>query len=146
MKALVVHSPLVGPTTVRPLADSLRLRGWAVDTPDVRAGVTSPADFAALAAKGRRGIDIVIGHSGAGAVVPLVASWVGARVMVFVDAVLPARATTYQPSGRFVAFLDALPVVEGLLPPWHEWWPADAVAELLPAAEQRRVVVAEIPR
>ena len=38
------------------------------------------------------------------------------------------------------------PMSEGLLPPWHEWWPAEALEQLLPDELLRRQVVTEIPR
>jgi hypothetical protein len=35
---------------------------------------------------------------------------------------------------------------DGLLAPWHEWFPADVIAQVLPDPEVRAAVIAEIPR
>lgn len=45
-----------------------------------------------------------------------------------------------------LGLLDTLPVVDGLLPPWHEWWPTDVMAELVPDQSIRRRITAEIPQ
>ncbi|MFT3855612.1 MAG: hypothetical protein QM733_23220 [Ilumatobacteraceae bacterium] len=91
-------------------------------------------------------MDVIVGHSGAGAVLPLIARDVGAAVTVFVDAVVPDPTTTLTPSDGFAALLDHLPVVDGLLPPWHDWWPPEIMARLVPDELLRAWVAAETPR
>jgi len=151
MHALIVHSPLVGPSTVRPLAASLQQFGWATTVPDARPGVGSPASFrrhvasAAGDATGRL-VDVLIGHSGAGAFLPVLAADVGARSVVFVDAVVPPREGSAGATPQLLALLDALPVTAGQLPPWHEWWPAELVARLVPDATARQALAAEMPQ
>jgi hypothetical protein len=131
---------------VRPLAAALEAKGWSTTTPDLRDAVASPARFASRAvADGRRG-DVVIGHSGAGAVLPVVADRAGAAATVFVDAVLPEAGDVHTTSSRFLEMLDRIPTSAGLLAPWHEWWPPDALAELVPDETLRRRIVEEIPR
>ena len=77
--ALLVHSPLVGPATMRPLADAVGALGWTVSVPDLREAVMSPETFASRAAAAAGAADVVVGHSGAGAVVPVIGEQVGAR-------------------------------------------------------------------
>jgi len=141
----LVHSPLVGPATMKPLAAELAARRWRATAPDLRSSARTLGDFCAAAVRAVPTADVVIGHSGAGAVLPTVAARVGARCTVFVDAVLPAETTTYLPSPGFLDFIDTLPLHDGLLPAWHHWWPSDKVAELLPDERARRVVLDEIP-
>ncbi len=128
------------------LATALEALGWTTTTPDLRAANDSPQHFeqrsiaAAVAAT-----DVVIGHSGAGAFIPAVAEATGAA-LVFVDAVVPPPGPHYRPSVQVLHLLDTLPVVDGLLPPWHEWWSAELLAELVPDERIRRTITAEIPR
>ena len=141
-----MHSPLVGPTTTRALADSLTDRGWRADAPDLRDSLESPQTFAAAASRSGRAVDVLVGHSGAGAVLPVIAHNVGATVIVFVDAVVPEPMTTFTTSGGFLGLLDRLPVIDGLLPPWNEWWPPQVLAQLVPDVRLRASLFDEIPR
>ncbi len=77
---------------------------------------------------------------------PAIAADTAAPATVFIDAIVPDGADVFLPSGRFIELLDSLPVAEGLLPPWHEWWPAETLEQLLPDESLRRQVVTEIPR
>ncbi len=142
-----MHSPLVGPTTTRALADALADRGWTTSAPDLRGSLSSPQTFAAAAAASQAGrdVDVVIGHSGAGAVLPVIAHEVNAAVTVFVDAVVPDAATIVRTSVGLLALIDQLPAVDGLLPPWHEWWPPEIFARLVPDERLRAAVAAENP-
>ena len=69
-----------------------------------------------------------------------------AATTVFVDAVVPPPGPFFTTSAPLLTFLDSLPVVDGRLPPWHEWWPADLLVELVPDETLRRLITAEIPR
>ena len=42
--------------------------------------------------------------------------------------------------------LRAMAGPDGLLPPWHEWFPPEVVAELVPDAEVRARFCADVPR
>lgn len=144
--ALVLHSPLVGPSTVRALASALAVKGWSTTVPDLRAAVKSPGQFSSQAIERCPSADILIGHSGAGAVLPLVADGIGASATIFIDAVLPGEDPTFTPSGRFLEFVDTIPTVDGRLTPWHEWWPPETMAALVPDEAVRRAIAAETPR
>ena len=143
--ALILHSPLVGPSTVAQLAATMNTLGWTTTVPDLRTAIASPSLFRQRAASAAETADVVIGHSGAGAFLPAVAEAMDAAV-VFVDAVVPPPGPRVSPSAQLLQLLDKLPIVDGLLPPWHEWWPADLMAELVPDEVLRRRITAEIPR
>jgi hypothetical protein len=143
---LAIHSPLVGPSTIQPLADALDDVGWSTTVPDLRDALSSPAAYGDAVRRAVDSVDIVIGHSGAGAILPTVAANTSASATVFIDALVPDTSDVFMPSGRFIELLDSLPVSEGLLPPWHEWWPAETLERVLPDESLRRLVVSEIPR
>ena len=140
-----MHSPLIGPSTVTPLATALASSGWTTTVPDLRDALDSPARFASRACDHGRAADVVLGHSGAGVVLPIVADH-SAAAMIFVDAVVPDADVVYRPSAQFLELLDTVPTTDGLLAPWHEWWPAGSIARLLPDDAERLRIIAEIPR
>jgi hypothetical protein len=128
------------------LALALDDRGWSALAPDLRDSLSSLPTFSEAASRAVNGIDVVVGHSGAGAALPVIAHRLNAAVMVFVDAVVPEAAPTFTPSAGFAAFVDQLPLLDGLLPPWHQWWPPEVLARLLPDEQVGAAVVAENPR
>lgn len=101
----------------------------------------------AIADAGGEGV-VLVGHSGAGALLPAVADATPATVTaaVYVDALLP------QPGA---SLFDTLPdeirgqllglARDGRLPPWHEWFPPGTVEELLPDPQLRTRFCAELP-
>jgi hypothetical protein len=144
---LLLHPPLLGPAVWAPCAQRLTAAGHRVTVPDLRSAVDPPegwydraADEAADQAGGTA--DVVAAHSGAGVLVPLVVERVRAPAAVFVDALLPGIPT----SDRFRGFLVTLPVEDGRLPPWPDWWPAEELAAAVPDPELRARIVADAPR
>jgi pimeloyl-ACP methyl ester carboxylesterase len=155
---VLLHSPLVGPLTWQPAATRLHAAGYHVAVPSLTGVVdTGPPYYRKLAARvaetirqaNPTGAVVLIGHSGAGALLPAAAEAAGTPVAaaVFVDAILPHPGRSW--------FDTAPPVLrerlrglarDGLLPPWHQWFPPDALAELLPEEDLRRRFVAELPR
>jgi hypothetical protein len=131
---------------MRPLAEALDALGWSTTVPDLRDGLSSPEAYVAAAGHAVDTVDVVIGHSGAGALLPAVAAKVTASTTVFIDALVPDAAEVSMPSGRFIELLDSLPVTAGRLPPWHEWWPQETLAQLVPDESLRRLVVTEVRR
>ncbi len=96
---LLVHSPLVGPDTWRPVAEALLRRGHAALVPELPAVVEAGrpywaqhAEAAARVAQTAGAPLVLVGHSGAGALLPAIAQALGRPVggYVFVDAGLPA--------------------------------------------------------
>lgn len=146
---VLVHSPLVGPSTWEPVAALLGKRGHAPVVPSLTAVLDGGAPYyrrlsAVIAAAIDRHVGdgpvVLVGHSGAGALLPAVADATSAAVAgaVFVDAVLPHPGrswfATVPPEMREQL---AAAAQDGLLPPWHEWFPPGTVEALLPDADQR---------
>lgn len=153
MVIVLLHPPLLGPAVWRPVAAELAAHQVAVpdlrpalDPPEfwpARAAALATAAFSATvresaAAAGGAG-GLVVAHSGAGVLVPLVVEQVGAAAAVFVDAILPARPT----SDRLRGFLAGLPLTDGHLPRWSDWWGPEEMAELIPDAGLRAEIEAE---
>jgi hypothetical protein len=142
---LLVHPPLLGPAVLRPLADELRRRGSDVALPDLRATVRTAAGWPerwrdAAAASGPA--EGVLGFSGAGVTLPAVALAVGARRVVWVDALLPARTGATEPDEEIRRLVAGL-VRGDRIPDWTTWWGPGALDELLPDERVRAAVRAE---
>jgi pimeloyl-ACP methyl ester carboxylesterase len=149
-----VHSPLVGPLTWRAVADRFTAAGRRTRLPDLTGAIAGPAPYlpriaaAVTEVADQAGAPIVlIGHSGAGPLLPGIAGAVGVpvRALVYVDAGLPYPGQTWfeRAPADLVAHLRDL-ASDGSLPPWHEWFPADALAGLLPDPELRDRFTAEL--
>ncbi|MCU1398865.1 MAG: hypothetical protein JWN62_1974 [Acidimicrobiales bacterium] len=145
-QALLVHSPLVGPSSMAFLGEALVAHGWSSTVPDLRAGVSTVDAFLELAAGCSPGPGVVlVGHSRAGAFLPALAALTGAAGSMFVDAVVPEDDGPSSPPTGLLDFVDQLPLTDGRLPPWHQWWPAEVLEEGIPDPVQRAAVVADIP-
>jgi hypothetical protein len=154
VKFLLVHSPALGPSSWRWVADALRHAGHESIVPDLtgEAAAGSPVGFALAAARAaaveldRDDGCVVAGHSGAGALLPLIAAQrSSAPHLVFVDAAVPPCAGTFSLGGDFIDTLRAL-ASDGLLPIWSRWWGERSLETLVPQDERRRQVAAELPR
>ncbi len=151
---VLVHSPLVGPATWLGVAEQLHARGAVALVPSlVRATREGNPAWKAQAeavadAAGAAGVKepVVVGHSGAGALLPVVGEALdGVSGYVFVDAGLPeggaTRLASLHPSLR--SHLESLED-GGMLPPWSEWWGQGALERLVPNAPVREAFVAEL--
>jgi thioesterase domain-containing protein len=104
----------------------------------------------AVARDGAREPLVVATHSNAGYFAPLFAEALErasyeVAALVFVDAGVPAESGRTDLAGEFIGRLRELSV-DGVLPRWTDWWPAEAVGELVPDPGLRKAVVAEQPR
>jgi hypothetical protein len=150
MQFLLVHSPVVGPSTWGWVADALRSRGHTPVVPDLldAASTGDPETFARAAAEA---IDpseevIVVGHSGSGSVVPMVAALVPkTRRMVFVDAGVPPCEGTFRAGGEFLGVLRGL-ATNGVLPAWSQWWGEGVMQALVRDEDRRRALEVELPK
>lgn len=155
---VLVHSPLVGPATLRPLADELTARGHRVVLPsllDTLAGGPGWADrqvatvtSAVTAALPTAGRVLLVGHSGAGPLLPAVGAGLGgAAGYLFLDAAppRPGRSWFEVAPAALRANLESM-AADGWVPPWHEWFPAEAMAAELPDETVGRAVRAELGR
>lgn len=147
----LIHSPLAGPSTWIGVAGELRARGTQVAVPDIRDGAEhggTVADVVSAAAAQLPDADLVlVGHSGAGILLPAIAAASGRRAagLVFVDAHLPRGAGEIPVSPDGYVELIAPLAVDGVLPRWADWW-ATALERLVPDPGTRAALRAEMPR
>ncbi|HEX5541864.1 MAG TPA: hypothetical protein VFX60_09910 [Micromonospora sp.] len=155
---VLIHSPLVGPLTWNAVALQLTETNGQVVMPDL-AGVFAggppyqPA-IAELVAASLVAVDpgkdiVLVGHSGAGPLLPRIAQAVSHRVsaLIYVDSLLPYPGESWLANAPqpLVEHLRGL-VRDGLLPPWHEWFPPEAITELLPDPRLQAAFVRDLPR
>src|SRR5215472_513712 len=154
----LVHSPSVGPSTWRPVAERLLDAGHEAVVPSLLT-VTSdgPPSWPHVVAAVRAGLEetddaapvVLVAHSSAGLFVPVLARDLGRPVVraIFADASIPVAAGENPVVGDdFLPFLRGLADSSGMLPRWTDWWAEDDVAQLLPDPRSRRLVVDEQPR
>ncbi len=154
--AALIHSPLVGPVTWEPVAAELRRRGFQVIVPvfSDHPGARLPywkqhAQSAARAIQQEAGGSpvILVGHSGAGPILPAIRQAIGSPVAayLFVDAGLPkAGATRLQLmemespewAAEFRQFIEA----GGRFPSWSE----KDLAEIVPDSRLRVALLAQL--
>ena len=150
MRFLLLHSPAVGPSTWGWVAEELRSQGHQAIVPDLVAATTTgdPGEFAHAAVQASEGADeiVIVGHSAAGALLPVVAGTIGGRVrrMVFVDASVPPCEGTGRAGGEFLGALQAL-ATNGVLPVWSRWWGEGVLDVLVRDDARRRQIEMELP-
>ena len=152
---LLVHSPLVGPTSWNATADELRSLGAAAAVPELKepeAGEPYSQAHAASAAAGAGDLPataplVAAGHSGAGALLPLVGEAIGRRPVayLFVDAGLPThgRSRLEQMDAeepRFAAELRGLFEEGRAFPEWTDEMLAPEIAD----SALRRAILTEV--
>lgn len=151
-----VHSPFLGPASLRPLAERVRAGGMPVLVPDLRAAVTGEpvhsrllAEFAtAITTAGSVGPLVLVGHSGAGPLLPGLAEAGEPTVaaLLFLDAGLPTPGQSWQDTAPPELVRDLRSRAHGpLLPPWHRWFGGDPLAALVPDVVLREELVADEP-
>jgi hypothetical protein len=142
---LFLHPPLLGPAVLGPLAAEVRRRGVTVVVPDLRATVAEapgwPGRWSAVAAAHRA--TAVLGFSGAGVTLPAVAAAVGARRVVWLDALMPARSGETVADEDIRARIPALIERDGRITDWTTWWGPGALAEQVPDADLRAAIRSE---
>jgi pimeloyl-ACP methyl ester carboxylesterase len=151
---VLVHSPLVGPTSWVPVAQELERRGRVAVVPSlVGVAEASEPQWRHVSTAVRKATShlqriILVGHSAAALLLPVIADAVDGEVaaLVFVDSFLPPRAGRL-PLGQ-PAFMDQLRAMatDGVLPPWSQWFGADAMRELVLDERLRADLEAEMPR
>jgi len=155
IRLILLHSPLLGPQSWAPTAEALSRRGHAVLAPRLPALLEVAGDYyadlgraaaSAIDADGEGPVILAV-HSGSGALAPSVAAALSAPLtgVIFVDAILPHP-------GR--GWLDTAPPAlkaqlaagaqQGLLPAWDGWWPPGALERLVPDAELRAAIIADL--
>jgi hypothetical protein len=152
---VLVHSPLVGPTSWMPVAQELERRGRSPVVPSLLGVAEAPApqwrhvlDVVRSATSRLRARIILVGHSGAGLLLPVIADALTVEVaaLVFVDSFLPPAA------GRMALappdLMDRLRAIaaDDVLPPWSTWFGTDAMRELVGDERLRAALEREMPR
>jgi hypothetical protein len=155
---VLLHSLLLGPLTWAPVAERLTDLGKVTVVPSL-VDVTDDDDPPfwprvvakvndAVARLPREQPIVVVAHSNAGLLVPVVVRGAERRVAgcLFVDTSLPSR--TGSTPAATPEWLDHLrtKVVDGRLPEWTAWWDEDDVARLFPDPYTRLKVSAEQAR
>ena len=149
---VLVHSPLVGPSTWSPVARELERRGRHAVVPSLlgEAGAP-PRRWQHCVEAVRDALEpfsepiVLVGHSGGGLLLPTIAAAVAAPLsrLIFVDSGVPA-STGQTPLARHPSLLDQL-AVGGTLPPWWSWWGEDAMRDLVPDEALRAALTREMP-
>jgi pimeloyl-ACP methyl ester carboxylesterase len=151
---MFVHSPLVGPLTWRAVAERCAADGWLTSIADLTGAMAGPAPYqppiAAAVAEAADRLErpvVLIGHSGAGPLLPGIAAAVGApvRALVYVDAGLPYPGRSWFDTAP-TQLTEQLRGIEarGWLPPWHRWFEPEVLAAVLPGPELREAFTADL--
>jgi len=156
--AVLVHSPFLGPASLRPLADALASLGHPAVLLDLRPSVVTPpvhqvllGAFAdAMSEEPLDGPVVLIGHSGAGPLLPAFADSLdspdgGVAGLVFLDAGLPTPGRSWRDTvpASLYAELRAMSR-EGQLPRWQRWFSPDPL-EVVPDPLLRAEIADEAP-
>lgn len=150
---LLIHSPLVGPFTWALVAEELRQLGHIAIVPHLTNDEQSNlpyfeqhaqaiANAYKVQAAGQSAI--IVGHSGAGMLLPLAGEAIGhLESYIFVDAGLPTKAAsrldTFAPDDA-ERFRQAARDNGGYIPLWTD----EVLARVIPDAEARQQFVAEL--
>jgi pimeloyl-ACP methyl ester carboxylesterase len=152
---VLVHSPLVGPTTWLPVAHELERRGREAVIPSLlgvaaaRAPRSPPPPEPPRPATEQAPNPIVaVGHSGGGLLLPTIAHALTLEVtaLIFVDSFLPPASGSLRLAPP--ALMDQLRALasDGMLPRWSSWFGEDTMRELVPDARLRAALEEEMPR
>lgn len=137
MKLVLLHSPLVGPSTWQPIAPLLRQRGFEIALVDFVPAMTGNPPYyerlvsAAALASDHASKNILVVHSGAGSLVPAIAKRASVAGAIFVDALMPHPRQSW-----FETIPPSLKVGltrlahDDRVPPWHRWWPDGTIRSL----------------
>lgn len=148
----LVHSPLVGPSTWKWVAETLTARAYRVTVP---AGPPADGSFTwetfadSIAAQiSQEDHVVLIGHSGAGPLLPQIRARASREpaALIFVDAAVPPESgdAALIPS-RFRGQLQAM-ARGGLLPEWPAWFGPGVMETLIPDPQRRAAVCGDLPQ
>lgn len=152
---LLLHSPLVGPRTLSPLAVALDRLGHSAAVPNLRPAISESGFSSTIlrtivaqaVAEMPQPVPLVLAvHSGASAYLPVLAPHMDLAGQVLLDAVLPPSKGTFTPSWDFRSELDRLVEADQRLPPWPQWWGDEHLARVVPDPDLRAAISRECPR
>jgi pimeloyl-ACP methyl ester carboxylesterase len=153
---ILVHSPFLGPASLRPLADALAAHGHPAVLLDLRPSIVSPPVHQVLlgvfadviADAGVSGPVVLAGHSGAGPLLPAMADTLEQPVagLVYLDAALPTPGKSWRDTvepALYTTLRDR--TRQGLLPRWPLWFSDHPLEILVPDPELRAEIADEAP-
>jgi pimeloyl-ACP methyl ester carboxylesterase len=136
LTTVLVHSPFLGPASLRPLADALEAHGHPTVLLDLRPSVVASPVHQMLVGVFADVLDdaqvsgpiVLAGHGGAGPLLPAFADTLEELVvgLVFVDAGLPTPGRSWRdlaPTPLYTQLRDRSRA--GLLPHWQHWFSPD---------------------
>ncbi|WP_026425311.1 alpha/beta hydrolase [Actinokineospora inagensis] len=137
--AVLAHSPFLGPASLRPLADALAALGHPTVLLDLLPSVAAApvhqrliGAFAdALSDAALTGPIAIVGHSGAGPLLPAFAEELedDVRALVYLDAGLPTPGRSWRDTATAAEYADLRDRSrDGILPHWPQWSPTDPLA------------------
>jgi hypothetical protein len=153
---ILVHSPFLGPASMRPLADALAASGRPVLLLDLRVTVNAAPVHQRLIGVFADAVDdsqvggpvVLVGHSGAGPLLPAFADALELDVqgLVFLDSVLPTPGRSWRDTvpPELMAHLKSISS-DGKLPRWDRWFEPNPLPGLVPDAALRAEIVDEEP-
>jgi hypothetical protein len=147
MNLLLLHPPLLSAVVFRRLVPLLVDAGHDVRAPGLRFDRVERwwQQAGESAVVGMPQAEVVIAYSGSGVLAPtVVAALPSARVVVLVDAVLPAARGATRTSAAMREAVREL-AVDGVLPPWTSWWGPHELTDLVPDPADREALAAEAP-
>jgi len=139
----LISSPVLGTAVWEPVAQLLEQAGHRVQCVAAGRVPGSGADYAeqVLEALPHDRRWVLVAHSNAGAIIPVVSARRDVAALVFVDAILPpAEGSQPLAPPAFLPFLESI-ASSGVLPEWTRWW--DSVDELFPSPDVRTAVEAQ---
>ncbi|MGH3917132.1 MAG: alpha/beta fold hydrolase, partial [Pseudonocardiaceae bacterium] len=151
---VLLHSPLVGPLCWQPLVERLRADGHRMIAPDLRAAATSGdhqqsfvADAVAALRVAGMSRTVLVGHSGAGPLLPAIAAVTATVGVIYVDARLPRPGASWFDTvpPPLAAHLTRLADENGVLPRWSDWFGPEVLTETIPDAPLRARFIEELP-
>lgn len=153
---VLVHSPFLGPASLLPLAAQLDAAGATAHVPDLRSAVTDEpvhqrliTEFvSALRTAAAPSPLVLVGHSGAGPLLPAFADATDHPVgaLTYLDAELPTPGHSWEESApsELVQQLRSR-ARDSRLPPWHRWFDPALLAGLVPNSALRQALIDEEP-
>ena len=152
---VLLHSPYLGPASLRPLADALAAGGVESCLVDLRVTVSAPPVHQRLIGAFADALDeveltepaVLVGHSGAGPLLPGFAAELDEMVagLVYVDAELPTPGRSFRElhPTRFAELRAS--AREGQLPRWSDWFSPSPFTDFVADEALRAEMIDEEP-
>lgn len=145
---VLIHSPLLGKLTWQGVAEQLQKEGYEALTPELTDNPHSniplwQQEVENLTLPTKKAI--LVGHSGAGALLPAIGEKMTVQDYIFVDAVLLFKSATrlellYAEDAQFAQAFERHLQTGGQFPDWKD----EQLQAFIPAAELRQKLLAEV--